>query len=130
MSTQSGRLPLSTQGDGVVQTLALHVHVHQVGPSRRRTAVSRTQRAVAAAARRRAEGPGERAQLPGVGSHPGRGGPWPGRELQRFGPFRGANEAESVGDRDRRSGSFTPMGDWEDGGGVREAGYFQGIRWP
>lgn len=130
MSTQSGRLPLSTQRDSVVQTLALHVHVHQVGPCRRSAAVSRTQGAVTAAARRRAEGPGERAQLPGVGSHPGRGGPWPGRELKRFGPLQGANEAESIGDGDRGSRSFAPMGYWEDAGGFREAGDFQGVRRP
>lgn len=130
MSTQSGRLPLSTQRDSVVQTLALHVHVHQVGPRRRSAAVPRTQGAVTAAARRRAEGPGERAQLPGVGSHLGWGGPRPGRELQSFGPLQGADEAESVGDGDRRGGSFTPMGDWEDGGGVGEAGDFQGVQWP
>lgn len=111
----------------MVQTLALHVHVHQVGPCGAGAAVARTERAVTAAARRRAEGPGERAQLPRVGSHPGRGGPWPGGELQCLGSLQRADEAERIHVGDRRSGGFTPMGNWEDGGGLREAGDLQGF---
>lgn len=127
LSTQSGRLQLSTQRDSVVRTLALHVHVHQVGSRSAGAAVPRTERAVAAAARRRAQGPRERAQLPGVGSHPGRGGPWPGGELQRLGSLQGADEAERIRFGDRWSGGFTPMRDWEDGGGVGKAGDVQGV---
>lgn len=112
----------------MVQTLALHVHVHQVGPRGAGAAVPRTEGAVTAAARRRAECAGERAQLPGVGSHPGRGGPRPGGELQRLGPLQWADEAERVRVRDRRSGGFTPMGDWKEGRGVRETRDVQGVR--
>lgn len=127
LSTQSCRLQLPTQRDGGVRTLALHVHVHQVGPGGASAAVARTERTVAAAARRRAQGPRERAQLPGVRSYPSRGGPRPGGKLQRLGSLQGADEAESVRVGDGRSGSFTPMGDWEDGGGVREARDVQGV---
>lgn len=114
----------------MVRALALHVHVHQVGPrggGGAGAAVPRAEGAVAAAARRRAERPGQRAQLPGVGSHPGRGGPRSGGELQRLGSLQGADEAERerVGEGRRRG--FASMGDREDGGGVGEAGDFQGV---
>lgn len=122
MSAQSGGLSLSTQRDRLVRTLTLHVHVHQVGPRRRDAAVRRAQRAFAAAARRRALRPGEGAQLPGVGSDPGRGGPRPGGELQRFGPLQGADEAVSVGVGHRGRRGFASMWDRVDGGGVGEAG--------
>lgn len=32
LATQSGGLPLPTQGNSVVQVLALHVHIHEVEP--------------------------------------------------------------------------------------------------
>lgn len=111
----------------MVQILALHVHVHQVGSCGAGAAVPRTEGAVAAAARRRAEGPGERAQLPGVRSHPGRRGPRPGGELQRLGSLKGADEAERKLVGDWWSGSFTPMGDRVDDGWVREAGDVQSV---
>lgn len=121
LSTQSGRLPLPTQGDGGVCALALRVQVHQGGPRCAGAAVPRAQGAVAAAAGRRAEGPGQRVQLPGVGP-PGGGGPRTGGELQRLGSLQGADEGEGSRVRDGRSGGLTPLGDREDDGGLREAG--------
>lgn len=128
LSTQSGTLPLSTQRDSLVRTLALHVHVHQArsrGAGAAGAAVPRAEGAVAAAARRRAEGPGEGAQLPGVGSHPG--GPRPGGELQRLGSLKRADEAVRNRVRDRWSRGFTAMGDREDDGGVGQPGDVQGV---
>lgn len=110
LSTQSGRLQLSTQRDRGVQILALHIHVHEVGPHcARAAAVPRTEGAVAAAAWRGAQGPGQRTQLPG--SYPDRRGPWTGGELQSLGPLRGANGAIRIQVGYRRGGSFAAMGD-------------------
>lgn len=122
MAAQSGSLPLSAQRDRLVRTLTLHVHVHQVGPRAGGAALRRARRAVAAAARRRAQRPRQGAQLPGVGSDPGRGGPRPRGELQRFGPLQGADEAVGVRVGHRRRRGFAPMWDRVDGGGVGEAG--------
>lgn len=127
LSAHSGRLQLSTQRDSVVQTLAFHIHVHQVGPRCTGAAVPRAKRAVTAAARRRAQSPGDGAQLPGVRSHPGWGGPRSWRKLQGLGSLQGADEAERMWVKDRWSGSFATMRNREDGGGVRETRDVQGV---